>query len=391
MKFSHMSDCHIGGWKEDTLREINIKSFEKAIQISIEEKVDFIIIAGDLFDVALPSIESLKRTTKILNNLKTKNIPVYIIPGSHDFSASGKTMLDVLENAELVTNVMKLKENKLEFTTDKTGTKITGYYGKKGGLEHKEYETLEKIHLEKEEGTKIFLFHSLINEIKPTHFEKIEGISIENLPKGFNYYAGGHPHYVYLQQHPNYGSIAYPGPIFPNNFQELETLKHGGFHLIEIKENKLEHKHIKLPIKDVVTININSDDKTPQEIEKEILNQLTNIKDKIITIRIEGCLKSGKTSDINFKLLQETLSEAYYILKNTNKLTTKEFQEIGIDTRNVNDIEATIIEEHAKQSKYDKEIITNLSNSLDKEKGEGEKSSDFENRIIKEVTTLLNL
>ena len=38
MKFAHLSDCHIGGWKENTLRDINLKSFSKAIDLSVESK-----------------------------------------------------------------------------------------------------------------------------------------------------------------------------------------------------------------------------------------------------------------------------------------------------------------------------------------------------------------
>ena len=44
-------------------------------------------------------------------NACTYNIEVYVIPGSHDFSPSGKTMLDVLENSGLVINVNKMDNN----------------------------------------------------------------------------------------------------------------------------------------------------------------------------------------------------------------------------------------------------------------------------------------
>ena len=66
MKFAHLSDCHIGGWHEYNLRDANLRSFKKAIEICIEEHVGFVIIAGDLFDNALPSIDILKETAKIL-------------------------------------------------------------------------------------------------------------------------------------------------------------------------------------------------------------------------------------------------------------------------------------------------------------------------------------
>src|SRR3989338_6197463 len=272
MKFAHLSDCHIGGWREDTLRGINLKSFDKAIDICVDEHVGFVIIAGDLFDTALPSIDILKQTAKILSRLKEYDIPVYVIPGSHDFSASGKTMLDVLENAGLTINVMRFENGKLQFTVDKTGIKLTGIYGKKGGLESYDYEKLEKEHLEKEEGFKIFLFHTLLEELKPQGFEMIEGVSLSYLPKNFNYYAGGHPHFVYSNNHYNYGTISYPGPIYPNNFQELEKLKHGGFYIIEIKDNNIKSRYIPLKIIDVASYYINAENKTPRELENEILN-----------------------------------------------------------------------------------------------------------------------
>ena len=43
------------------------------------------------------------------------------------------------------------------------------------------------------------------------------------LPKNFDYYAGGHVHIVDSTKIDGYGLIAYPGPLFPNSFSELET------------------------------------------------------------------------------------------------------------------------------------------------------------------------
>src|SRR3989338_6634094 len=140
MKFAHLADCHIGSWREPKLREVNAKAFIKAMDLCIEKNVDFIIISGDLFNTSLPAIDNLKTAVKKLKEIKNKNIPVYIIAGSHDFSPSGKTMLDVLEEAELFINVARGEEKdgklRLKFTVDpKTGAKITGLLGKKGTLE----------------------------------------------------------------------------------------------------------------------------------------------------------------------------------------------------------------------------------------------------------------
>ena len=45
MKFAHIADCHIGAWKEEKLRELNIKTFKAAIEICINENVNFILFA----------------------------------------------------------------------------------------------------------------------------------------------------------------------------------------------------------------------------------------------------------------------------------------------------------------------------------------------------------
>ncbi len=386
-----MSDCHIGSWREDTLRDINLKSFEKAIEISIENHVGFIIMAGDLFDTALPSIDILKKTAKILSRLKDYDIPVYVIPGSHDFSASGKTMLDVLENAGLITNVMKFDENKkLIFTEDRTGVKLTGIYGRKGGLEEFDYCNLEKSHLESEEGFKIFLFHTLLEETKNQDFNIIESPSINILPKNFDYYAGGHPHFVYAKHHENYGMVAYPGPIFPNNFQELEKLKHGNFFIVEAN-NGIKVNKIPLKIADTASYCISAENKTPKEVEHEILSNIKDYKNKILTIRIEGCLKDGKTNDIDFKIINENFKEAYYTLRNTSKLTTKEFQSLEIESMDVPDIELSVIKNISDNNLFDENKIFQIMNYLDTEKFDGERNADFEIRVIKEISKLIEI
>ena len=69
--------------------------------------------------------------------------------------------------------------------------------GKKGSLEKEYYQALDKENLEKETGYKIFLFHSALTEFKPEELKDIESHPLSLLPKNFNYYAGGHVHYVF--------------------------------------------------------------------------------------------------------------------------------------------------------------------------------------------------
>jgi len=60
MRFVHIADCHLGGWREQKLRDLNIEAFQRAIQFCIDKKIEFILLSGDLFNTSLPSIECLK-------------------------------------------------------------------------------------------------------------------------------------------------------------------------------------------------------------------------------------------------------------------------------------------------------------------------------------------
>jgi DNA repair exonuclease SbcCD nuclease subunit len=389
MKFAHLADIHIGGWREEKLKDLTIQAFNKAMDYCIDKNVGFILICGDLFNTSLPAIELLKDTAEILQKVRNNDISIYIVPGSHDFSPSGKTMLDVLEKAGLVENVFKVKNNNLVFTIDKTNTKITGILGRKGALEKYDYLNLNFNNLEKESGFKIFMLHTAIEEFKPQELEKVEALNLNNLPKNFNYYAGGHVHYIFNKKQDN-SLIAYPGALFPNNFQELEKFKHGGFYIVD---DKLNLEYINIKLKDVVSYSIDANDKTPQEIEKELLG-INNFEDKIITIRIEGVLKEGKVSDINFNKIIEHFENAYFVLKNTNKLNSKEFEELNIESGNIEDIEDKIIQEYLEKNKtFDNEenMIFDMINILNKEKEEGEKNIDFENRIIKDFRKIVEI
>ena len=403
MKFAHLADCHIGSWRDPKLRDTSTHAFIKAADKCIGEKVDFILIAGDLFNTSFPRLDNLKTVAAKLKQLKDLEIPVYIVPGSHDYSPSGKTILDVLEEAGLFINVFKgHAENgklKLKFTVDKkTGAKITGMLGKRGTLERIYYEKLVTDNLEKEEGYKIFLFHSGIDELKPKEMENIISQPLSLLPKGFDYYAGGHVHIVDDRQIEGYGRIAYPGPLFPNSFAELEKLERGGFYIVEDNKSRWEP----IQIYNVEKLDVRCDHKNPEQIKDEILNNFKSkeLNNTIVLIRLAGTLESGKPSDINFKEIFEFIysKSAYFVMKSSHAVVSREFEEIKTDARNVYDIESFLIKEHLGQIKIEnlalekeEELVKNLMKMLSTEKQEGETVSDFEKRVKEEVGKILEM
>jgi hypothetical protein len=401
MKFTHLADVHLGGWREPALREINSRSFCAAIERCIAEQVDFVLIAGDLLNTSLPSIDALKVCVQKLKALKDANIPVYLIPGSHDFSPSGKTMIDILEQAGLAVNVAKGEviagKLKLKFTVDaKTGVKLTGMIGKKGALEKHYYYDLLKEHLEAEPGPKIFLFHSPIAELKPAELAGMEAMAISLLPAGFDYYAGGHVHVVQHERLKDYPNVVYPGPLFPNNFAELEKLECGSF----VMWNNGVITHEKIKLHPVLKILIDAQNRTAAEVSALLEDELDkhDFAKAIVLLRVEGRLSQGKPSDIAFRNFFDGCASkgAHVMLKNTNKLESKEFQEIKVSTASVDELEDKIIKEHAGQLKLlpASEEITlakELMRVLSAEKDEGERIADFEKRISQDMDKLLGL
>ena len=400
MKFAHLADCHIGGWRDERLKDLNLKAFVTSIDRCIEKKVDFILISGDLFNTSLPEIDKLKECVKCLRKLKRQQISVYIIAGSHDFSPSGKTMLEVLEEAGLVKNVVKGKvvedKLKLKFTLDaKTGAKITGMLGKRGMLEKSYYENLEISNLEQEEGFKIFMFHTAITELKTKEMANMDSSPISLLPKGFNYYAGGHVHIVNKFHFDDYNHVVYPGPLFPNNFGELEKLKNGGFYIYE--DGLISYEP--LPVCNVYCLKKECTGKTPEEIEAELKAEIIEktFNNTIVLIRLGGVLKTGRPSDVNLNDIIKLLyaKSALSVMKNTNNLESKEFEEIKVQESSVERVEDKLIKEHLGQNKElglelerEEELTKSLINVLSEEKQEGEKVYEFEARIKKNARNI---
>ena len=94
MKFIHCADVHLDtplqGLAEYTgaplkdIRNATRRAFEKVLDAAISESVDFLIIAGDLYDTGLKSFESALFFNKQMARLADAGIDVYLIYGNHD-------------------------------------------------------------------------------------------------------------------------------------------------------------------------------------------------------------------------------------------------------------------------------------------------------------------
>lgn len=95
MKFIHAGDLHLGNpfgglsvtpdWLTDKLQSATETAVHRLVDDAITAAVDFVVLAGDLFDSTTPDARAQLDLVKELERLATANIPVYIGFGNHDY------------------------------------------------------------------------------------------------------------------------------------------------------------------------------------------------------------------------------------------------------------------------------------------------------------------
>lgn len=377
-----MGDCHLGGWRQPELKELNFQSFQRAVDICIKEKVDFVLIAGDLFDSAYPPIDTLKDAFREFRKIAEAKIPVFLIAGSHDYSASGKTFLDVVEKAGFCKNISLFEERQGKIMLEPTIYKnvaLYGYPGKKSGLE---VDDIGRIRLQDAPGFfKILMLHTAIRDAVGTL--PIKAVDEQMLPR-VDYLALAHLHITYHKE-----NRVYCGPIFPNNLAELEELRGGSFYIVDNGVPKRQEIKLKPVIS--LAVEITNALTATEDIIKRFEKETT--KDSIVILKLFGFLEKGKTSDIDFTKLENHAKKqgAYVLLKSTSKVQMAE-QEILVDIADTGDMEQQIIKKFEETHPNPlNPFIFPLLKSLQIEKAEDEKSIVFEERLIAEARKIIEV
>lgn len=107
MKFLHISDVHLGCTRyqlEESPKDFYLAWIDVLQKYAVEEKVDFVIMAGDFFHKRNVPPETMNHAFAGLSLLKDNNIPVVTIEGNHDqkHTDSEFSWLRSLENWHLI-------------------------------------------------------------------------------------------------------------------------------------------------------------------------------------------------------------------------------------------------------------------------------------------------
>ena len=266
MKFAHLADTHLGYRQYGLIeREKDFyEVFEKVIDKIIEEKVDFVIHSGDLFETARPSPMALLTFQKGLLKLKGAGISVYAIAGNHDA---------VMRKGSIPPQVIFKKLGlKVISTINPTYIHddifIAGlpYYpaSHAKALKSKLAELSEKAtHHDKS----ILVLHQGIDKYFGYNYE----LEIGEVPDNFDYYALGHIH-KYVNDKFGKGRLVYPGSSEIWKTSEIQDYEENGkgFVVVDLDGPKPIIKRVKVDI--------------PRKFIKETI-EYSNLESEILSIK----------------------------------------------------------------------------------------------------------
>ena len=224
-RFAHLADLHLGGWRDKYLTDLNFSTFQKSIQIILDKKLDFVLFAGDIFNNPMPPLDLVDKVIQECMKLKKADIPLYVIGGSHDYSATGKSFIQLLGICRCFYRCWKMGNLLTKIPLNFFQQNIQNIFiftvlqVKKNNLEQVNLKQSQAIK-NKENVFSFFLFHTTLQDLKPKNSKYSSKTHVRHIPKGFDYYAAGHVH-SFIEGKIEQAPLYFPGPLFPNSFKEL--------------------------------------------------------------------------------------------------------------------------------------------------------------------------
>lgn len=308
MKFVHIADIHFdmpftvlnkSGFAEKR-RLDQRKVFEKVINYIQENNVDFLFIAGDLYEneyVRKSTIEYIDNCFKKIPNTK-----IFITPGNHDpyLKNSYYNQYKWNENVKIFTDLEKVSIENINLY----GYGFTSFYSKKISIPN----DLESSKIN------ILLMHADLNGTSKEFGEYNPILESELKNSDFDYIALGHIHKSNIKENKK---IVYPGSLISGGFDELG--RHGMVvGEIDLENKKIQTEFIPLDNKEFIELEFAIDNINSKEELIENINKLKLEDDKYYKIILTG----KKQIDIDTIYLLKNMEDKK-IIKIKDKTSTK--------------------------------------------------------------------
>jgi len=239
-RFIHAADLHLGSpfqglvLKDADVAAVFVEASRKAFSVlvgkAIEARVDFMVIAGDVYDGDWKDNKIGLFFNREMARLERAGIPVYLLRGNHDA-------------ASVITKTITLPANVHEFPTVRPGSfrldAIRVALHGQGFADRSANDNLALAYPPPESGWfNIGVLHTSLTGREP--HAPYAPCSIEDLrSRGYDYWALGHVH--------DYEEVASDPPIvFPGNIQGRSIRERGakGAVLVSVEDGRVTHERL---------------------------------------------------------------------------------------------------------------------------------------------------
>ena len=258
VKFIHTADLHLAspfqgltkvpGQLWQRVYDSTFVAFQKIVDAAIDERVDFVVITGDIYDGERKSIAAVNFFNEQLGRLADRQIPVFLCYGNHDFQQVTATNQSLPANTHVFGNQVTTADLKL---ADGSRVAVTGFsYGQRWI----EQDVAKQYPIKGPVDWQIGLLHGAPYQAgTDNHYAPFTVAELES--KHYDYWALGHIHKH--QQLAAAPPIVYSG--IPQGRHKNEAGSHG-YYLVHSQGSRLVPE-----FKPVVgigwrTVNVNLDD-----------------------------------------------------------------------------------------------------------------------------------
>ncbi len=328
-KFLHLADVHLGFTKYDSPERT--KDFFYALQDAIqkyalEAQVDFVLIAGDLFEQRQVLPATLNQAQLCLTPLQEAGIPVLAIEGNHDYRPYGTqtSWLRYLSSWGVLKLLEPNENEELEPWSDESmsggyidlscGVRVIGsrWYGAAAP------QAIQKLAVEIDRlppsppFTVMMFHHGLEGQIARYSGALRYQDFLPLKEAGVDYLALGHIHRNYSLEN----WVFNPGSIEANSVAENQEQSPRGVYLVE-----LSPKGVKAELKQdyeqrkIVRLSLQADpDQTADELEQGAIAVIQSAADQgktegaIVELRIHGSIGFDR-SDLDIRKLRSHLQD----------------------------------------------------------------------------------
>lgn len=201
MRFLHIADVHLdtafacrSSEIRDRLRKALREAFERCVDTAVSEKVDAVLIAGDLFDGTSVSFETERFLLEQFRELADAGIQVIYVTGNHD---PGQELPAAIQDWPDAVTIIRTGDPVIVEVGERPGEAV-GYVSGVGHTTSHETDDLSLCLRPRADTSlpQIALLHTQVTSASESHIHQpYAPSSVDNLRSaGFHYWALGHVH-----------------------------------------------------------------------------------------------------------------------------------------------------------------------------------------------------